>query len=96
MPQGKRIKYFRSDSAAYQWEILDYCEKKGIKYAVGADLDSSVREAIAQIPASRWRPIKGGHLAETVHSMNKSRHSFRLMVVKRPAQNLRAFVKKTR
>jgi len=86
MPPGKRIKYFRSDSAAYQWELLDYCEEKGIKYAVGADLDISVREAIAQIPASGWRPIKGGHLAETVHSMNKSRHGFRLLVVKRPAQ----------
>ena len=82
----KRIKYFRSDSAAYQSAILDYCEDHGIKYAVGADLDSAVREAIAQIPVSRWRPINGGHLAETVHSMNKSKHSFRLLVVKRCAQ----------
>ncbi len=81
----KRIKHFRSDSAAYQSELLDYCEEKGIKYAVGADLDRSVREAIAQIPSSGWSPIKGGHLAET-HSMNKSRHGFRLLVVKRLVQ----------
>jgi len=82
----KRIKYFRSDSAAYQWEILDYCEDHGIKYAVGADLDHSVREAIARIPSSSWRVIDGGMIAETIHSMNKSENCFRLIVVKRPTQ----------
>jgi len=86
MPKGKRIKYFRSDSAAYQAELLDWCEDQGIEYAVGADLDSAVRENIASLPASAWRAIEGGQLAETVHSMNASRHSFRLLVVKRPAQ----------
>ncbi len=82
----KRIKYFRSDSAAYQAELLDWCEDQGIQYAVGADLDSAVRENIASLPASAWRAIDGGQLAETVHSMNASRHSFRLIVVKRPMQ----------
>lgn len=82
----KRIKYFRSDSAAYQAELLDWCEDQGIEYAVGADLDSAVRDNIASLPASAWRAIEGGELAETVHSMNASRHSFRLLVVKRPAQ----------
>ena len=26
LPKGKRIKYLRSDSAAYQGDIIDYCE----------------------------------------------------------------------
>lgn len=63
-------------------------ENQGIQYAVGADpaFGGTVRENIASLPASAWRAIEGGQLAETVHSMNASRHRFRLLVVKRPAQ----------
>jgi hypothetical protein len=82
----KRIKYFRSDSAAYQAELLDWCEEQGIAYVVGADLDAAVRENLASLPASAWREIEGGWIAESTHSMNASRHAFRLIALKRPAQ----------
>ena len=39
MPKGKRIKRFRSDSAAYQSQVINYCQGNGIEYAIGADLD---------------------------------------------------------
>ena len=84
----KRIKYFRSDSAAYQAELLDWCEDHGLEYAVGADLDAAVRENLASLPASAWRELEGGGgwIAETAHSMNESEHGFRLIAVKRPMQ----------
>ena len=50
MPAGKKVKNLRSDSAAYQAGIINFCESEGIKYAIGADLDSSVKAAISNSP----------------------------------------------
>ena len=86
MPKGKRIKAFRSDSAAYQAEIINHCEGNGIKFAIGADLDEAVLGAIRAIPKDDWKPYKNGHVAETVHSMNKTKKAFRLIVIRRPYQ----------
>jgi hypothetical protein len=86
LPKGKKIKYFRSDSAAYQGKIIDYCIDKGIKFAIGADLDSAVVDAIKKIPTNDWKDYKNGSIAETVHTMNKNRHPFRLIVISRPYQ----------
>jgi hypothetical protein len=86
LPKGKKIKYFRSDSAAYQGKIIDYCEDNGIEYAIGADLDSAVLELISKIPGKNWREYKDGRLSETVHTMNNNRHSFRLIVISRAYQ----------
>jgi len=86
LPSGKRIKYFRSDSAAYQGEIIDYCMDKGIGFAIGADLDTAVVDLISKIPEKHWRKHESGKIAETVHTMNKNRYSFRLIVVSRPYQ----------
>lgn len=46
MPKGKKIKRFRSDSAAYQAEIINHCEQEGIEYTITADQDSAVKKAI--------------------------------------------------
>jgi hypothetical protein len=46
MPKGKRIKALRSDSAAYQAEIINHCEGNDMKFAIGADLDEAVLGAI--------------------------------------------------
>lgn len=86
MPEGKRIGAFRSDSAAYQARVLDYCEREGMAYAVGADLDVAVLAAIRALPEEDWRPFQEGHIAETVHSMEKTPLAFRLVVVRRPVQ----------
>ncbi len=86
MPAGKRIAHLRSDSAAYQAAIFNECERKGRTFAIGADLDSAVLEAIAAIPEAAWRPYHNGRIAETVHSMNKTHKAFRLVVIRRPVQ----------
>ena len=86
LPRGKRIKCLRSDSAAYQARIIDYCVDNGIEFAIGADLDKAVVELVDEIPAGNWRDYEGGKIAETVHTMNKNRYAFRLIVISKPYQ----------
>jgi hypothetical protein len=86
MPKGKRIKALRYDSAAYQAEVINYCESEGIEFAIGTDLDEAVLEAIKAIPDKEWRLYKNGYIAETIHSMNKTKEAFRLIVIRRPYQ----------
>lgn len=85
MPLGKRIARFRSDSAAYQAKVLDYCEDQGIEYAIGGDLDEGVRKSLSTV--EEWLEYQDGLIGETSHSMEKSKSSFRLIAVKRPSQS---------
>jgi len=86
MPRGKRIGRLRSDSAAYQASIINWCEEEGVEFAIGADMDSAVKNVIAMIAEEDWQPYEDGQIAETVHSMNTTRNAFRLVVVRRPCQ----------
>lgn len=86
MPKGKKIKAFRSDSAAYQAEVINYCNSNGIKFAIGADLDIAVVKEISNIKEEDWRPYQNGYIADTVHCMNKTDEAFRLVVIRRPYQ----------
>jgi hypothetical protein len=87
MPKGKRIAFLRSDSAAYQAEIINYCEQNRIQFAIGADCDEAVLKAIGAIPDKDWTPYKNGSIAETIHSMNKTKEAFRLIVIRRTYQS---------
>ena len=90
MLEGKGIKYFRSDSAAYQARIIDYCNDNDIYYTITADKDVSVISAIMNIPSTAWQPLHdrrdrfktGREVAEAIHTMNDSNHSFRLVVIR--------------
>lgn len=86
LPKGKKLKAIRADSAAYQAGIINYCEVEGIEFALGGDLDEAVVKVINNIPAENWRPYKTGYIAETIHTMNKTISSFRLIVIRRPYQ----------
>jgi hypothetical protein len=87
MPKGKRIAFLRSDSAAYQAEIINYCEQNRIQFAIGADCDEAVLKAIGAIPDKDWVPYKNGYITETIHSMNKTKEAFRLIVIRRTYQS---------
>jgi hypothetical protein len=87
MPKGKKIKAFRADSAAYQAKVINYCEGQGIEYAIGADLDNAVKGVIGAMSDDEWRPYQNGYIGETVHCMNETKKSFRLLVIRRPYQS---------
>jgi hypothetical protein len=83
MPKGKRIGYYRADSASYQAELINDLETDGVKWAITADMDQAVRTVIASIPDEQWiEPIKGcGYeIAETIHTMNHTKKAFRLVI----------------
>ena len=86
MPRGKRIKAFRADAASYQADIINFCHEKDMEFGIGADLDEAVVRAIKSLPESEWQPYRGGHIAETVHCMNRTQKAFRLIVARRPYQ----------
>jgi hypothetical protein len=87
LPKGIRLGHFRSDSAAYQADIFNFCQEQGIVFSVTTDFDSAVRSAIAAIPDALWQPLCDAdgrptdrEYAETVHCMNKTQKAFRLIV----------------
>jgi hypothetical protein len=87
MPRsGKRIKALRADAASYQADIINFCDKEAMVFAIGAGLDEAVVRAIQSLSQNEWRPYRGGHIAETVHCMNRTESAFRLIVVRRPYQ----------
>ncbi len=93
MPAGKRIARFRADSASYQAALINELEGDSVLWTITADQDSAVRKLIANIPEAAWQeafPGAGYELAETVHSMEKTKQSFRLVVKReeRRQQNL--------
>jgi hypothetical protein len=83
MPRGKRIGYYRGDSASYQAGLFNQLEEDGVIYGITVDQDKAVKLAIALIPGGDWEePVKGCgcELAETVHCMNETKKAFRLVV----------------
>lgn len=82
-PKGKRIGYYRADSASYQAELINDLEEDGVRWAITADLDCAVKAVIAAISDEGWEePVKGcGYeIAETVHTMNQTKKAFRLVI----------------
>jgi hypothetical protein len=86
----KRIKIFRSDSAAYRVDVMTYCDMNEIKYFISADKDEAVQRAIKGIKASQWRMLAGQYAknqdtqwAETRHKMNKG-FTIRMLVMRWP------------
>ena len=88
LPAGKRI-YFRSDSAAYQAEVINHYSQPGRTFTITADLDVAVKREIKNLPETAWQPYRTAEglatdreIAETVHTMNGTKQAFRLVVLR--------------
>jgi len=84
---GKRLACFRSDSAGYTSEIINYCFANKITFTITADQDVSVKELIRTIPAGGWTrsyneklEYAGRDYAQTIQCMGKTDKSFTLIV----------------
>lgn len=85
MPEGKRIAYYRADSASYQARVVNRCFADHILFTITADQDSAVREAVKRIEEEEWQPFeRGRQIAETVHTMNGCKEAFRLIAQRWP------------
>ena len=90
LPTGKKV-YFRSDSAAYQAEVINDYSQPGRSFSITADLDVAVKREIAHLPEAAWQAYRTAddlatdrEIAETVHSMNGTEQAFRLIVLRWP------------
>ncbi len=98
LPEGKRI-YLRSDSAAYQAEVINYYSQPGRRFTITADLDQAVRREIRHLPETTWQAYRTAEglgtdreIAETVHTMNGTEQAFRLIVWRWPNPQPSLFV----
>ncbi len=63
LPENVEKVKLRSDTAGYQHELLKYCEKGKnerfgrIEFAIGCNVTSAFKTAVAQVPDSQWQPI---------------------------------------
>jgi hypothetical protein len=85
----------RSDSAWYQAELMDYCHAHGHGFCIGADQDEAVKQAIMAVEQADWRridlisdpadpePYVREWACETVHTLNGSAHTYRLIVIRK-------------
>jgi hypothetical protein len=90
LPAGKRV-YFRSDSAAYEAEVINYYSQAGRSFSITADLEVAVKREIQNLPETAWQPYRTAdgiatdrELAETVHSRKGTEPAFRLIVLRWP------------
>lgn len=89
MPEGKKIEEVLLDAEYYTSEVIDYLEERKVRWAIGVDKDVSVIEAIKILSEKEWKPFKtrdeimtDREIAETVHTMNKGKVAFRLIVLR--------------
>jgi hypothetical protein len=96
LPAGKEL-YFRSDSAAYQAQVINDYSQPGRSFSITADLDVAVKREMGNLPEAAWQPYRTAEglgtdreIAETVHSMNGTEQAFRLIVLRgaNPQPNL--------
>jgi hypothetical protein len=96
LPEEKRV-YFRSDSAAYQAEVINHYSPPGRTFTITADLDVAVKREIKNLPETAWKPYRTAddiaterEIAETVHTLNVTKQAFRLIVLRwlNPQPNL--------
>jgi hypothetical protein len=55
LPEGPWQVKVRSDSAAYQQDILDHWDGRGWHFAVSADMTAQLWQTIETLPAETWR-----------------------------------------
>jgi hypothetical protein len=64
LPQGVVKVYLRSDTAAYQQELLNYCAKGQserfgvIEFAIGVDVTGEFRKAVSEVKKEDWQTLK--------------------------------------
>lgn len=55
LPQGIPQLRVRGDSALYETAVLQWCEARGIEYAISADLSEQLQAEILRLPARAWQ-----------------------------------------
>ncbi len=58
LPDACYVQSLRIDAAGYQKKIVEYCDKKAIKYAIRAKTSGAIKEQIEALTESDWQPLR--------------------------------------
>jgi hypothetical protein len=81
----------RSDSAWFNHEVMDYCARGGIEFAITADKNTHTSDLIERIPDEQWEAfgdIPDEKIAETVYSFEHGEEAYRLIALREPIRQL--------
>jgi hypothetical protein len=90
---NKRLKYFRSDSAAYNSEVINLCmaQENRVVFTITAAKNSAVKADIKKIEPHEWQRLRDRHgfdtgrqYATVIHAMEKTHDSYTLIVQRWP------------
>jgi hypothetical protein len=100
LPKEKRFAFLRADAASYQADIINYCEEKTIRFAIGGVMCRTLSETIQCLPKSSWKRYVDRHgvtmnteIATVAWSMEKSKQSFSVIVLRTPLDQPDLFIK---
>lgn len=91
------VRRFRSDSAGYQASVIDWCEAHDIIFAIRGKMDAAVIKLISSIKETDWKPligrdgykIPGQCVTSVVHTMEKTKKSFRMVVIRKEKKQMK-------
>ncbi len=84
LPIAVKFDRFRADSASYQAEIFNYCDKENILFSISGQKDSSVMYEIDHIEDEQWIRLNDKEqIAEFNHTMTHADNAFRMIVIKK-------------
>ncbi len=90
LPEGVTLFALRIDAAGYQGDIIDDCIERQLKFAIRAKMSPSLKKLIQAQKESQWeslhregKPLNGEFTTHLVHTMEKSRHAFDVIVQRR-------------
>jgi hypothetical protein len=73
----------RSDSAWYNYKVMDFCQDHGILFSITAEMHSALKEALRAIPQDHWLPFDDRQqIAETAYVVGKSRRAYRVVALR--------------
>ena len=97
---GKKLKYFRSDSAAYNAEVFNLCSDRKIIFTITADQDVAVKDAIRRAKSKKWHKLldeegqdTGREYTTVVHCMEKTKEPFTLVIQRWKDPQMKLFKK---
>ena len=91
LPAGVSVSHVRIDAAGYQAAIINRCESEGVRFAIRAKMDQSVKQSMEAIRVSDWKPLvcadgtvsKSEQVARCLHVMGDTEQAFVLVVQRR-------------
>jgi hypothetical protein len=83
----QEIRVIRSDSAGWQKNVVDYCDRESMGYTITANQTSDILKVVEEIPEDKWRKgidrdgIPGGYeVGETGYYFGSKKRKLRLVV----------------